>query len=167
MVSSSQMIREPLKPTGCLDKYEYFEVTPCIGREYANLSIRDLLNAPNSDELIREFAITVSTRGVVFLRNQELSLQEQKEFTNKLGKLSGKPKEAGLHIHPSVRAKTDQIVHEEAQSDIEAFLVSNRLWKVFFASGQKKSAEEEKMALKNRSGATQWHTEYYQFLKFY
>ena len=155
------MIRESLKPTGCLDKYDYFEVTPRIGREYTNLSIRDLLNAPNSDEVIREFAIIVSTRGVVFLRNQELSLQEQKTFTQKLGILTGKPKEAGLHIHPSVRAKTDRIVHEEAQSDPEAFLVSNRLWKVFFASGgPKKSLEEEKLVKKNRNGANQWHTEY-------
>ena len=158
MVSASKLIREPLKPTGCLDKYNFFEVTPCIGREYTNLSIRDLLNAPNSDELIREFAITVSTRGVVFLREQELTLQEQKSFTQKLGLLSGKPKEAGLHIHPSTRAKVDTIVHEEAQADPEAFLVSNRLWKVFFAN-KKQTPDEIKMAKKNRNGAMQWHTE--------
>jgi len=154
------MIREPLKPTGCLDKFDFFEVTPCIGRQYTNLSIRDLLNAPNSDELIREFALTVSTRGVVFLRNQELTLREQKTFVNKLGMLSGKPKEAGLHIHPSVRAKVDEVVHEEAQADPEAFLVSNRLWKVFFAN-KKKTPEEEAMEKRNRNGAMQWHTEYY------
>ena len=154
------MIREPLKPTGCLDKFDFFEVTPCIGRQYTNLSIRDLLNAPNSDELIREFALTVSTRGVVFLRKQELTLQEQKTFVNKLGMLSGKPKEAGLHIHPSVRAKVDEVVHEEAQADPEAFLVSNRLWKVFFAN-KKKTPEEEAMEKRNRNGAMQWHTEYY------
>jgi len=160
MVSTSKMIREPLKPTGCLDKFDFFEVTPCIGRQYTNLSIRDLLNAPNSDELIREFALTVSTRGVVFLRNQELTLREQKTFVNKLGMLSGKPKEAGLHIHPSVRAKVDEVVHEEAQADPEAFLVSNRLWKVFFAN-KKKTPEEEAMEKRNRNGAMQWHTEYY------
>lgn len=160
MVSTSKMIREPLKPTGCLDKYDFFEVTPCIGRQYTNLSIRDLLNAPNSDELIREFALTVSTRGVVFLRNQELTLQEQKTFVQKLGVLSGKPKEAGLHVHPSVRAKVDEVVHEEAQADPEAFLVSNRLWKVFFAN-KKKTPEEEAMEKRNRNGAMQWHTEYF------
>jgi hypothetical protein len=160
MVSSSTMIREPLKPTGCLDKYDFFEVTPCIGRQYTNLSLRDLLNAPNSDELIREFAITVSTRGVVFLREQELTLQEQKTFVQKLGLLSGKPKDAGLHVHPSCRAKVDEVVHEEAQSDPEAFLVSNRLWKVFFAN-KNKTAEEEAMEKRNRNGAMQWHTEYY------
>jgi alpha-ketoglutarate-dependent taurine dioxygenase len=159
MASTSGMIREPLKSTGCLDKYDFFEVTPCIGRQYTNLSIRDLLNASNSDELIREFALVVSTRGVVFLRDQDLTLQEQKTFTQKLGLLSGKPKESGLHVNPSVRAKTDQVVHAEAQADPEAFLVSNRLWKVFFNMA-KRTPEEEKMARKNRNGAMHWHTEY-------
>jgi alpha-ketoglutarate-dependent taurine dioxygenase len=161
MVSStSKMIREPLKPTGCLDKYDYFEVTPCIGRQYTNLSLRDILNAPNSDELIREFAIVVSTRGVVFLRDQELTLEEQKTFVKKMGWLTGRDKDAGLHIHPSVRAKTDVVVHEEAQNDPEAFLVSNRLWKVFFARAEAKSKQEEILMKKNRNGAMQWHTEY-------
>src|SRR5277367_4690438 len=123
MVSAFRVAHEPLQSTGALDKYTCFEVTPCVGRQYTNLSIRDLLNAPNSDELIREFAITVSTRGVVFLRKQELTLQEQKTFVQKLGLLAGKPKESSLHVHPSVRAKVDQVVHEEAQSDPEAFLV--------------------------------------------
>jgi hypothetical protein len=154
---AAKLLREPLKPTGCLDKYNFFEVTPCIGREYTDLSIRDLLNAPNSDELIREFGITVSTRGVIFLRDQELTLQEQKTFVQKLGLLTGKPKEAGLHIHPSVRAKADVVVHEEAQADNEAFLVSNRLWGKMFARA--KSDEDAKMAKKNRNGAMQWHTE--------
>ena len=165
MPSTSDLIRDPLNPTGCLDKFDFFEVTPCIGRQYTNLSIHDMLNAPNSDELIREFAIVVSTRGVVFLRDQELTLQEQKRFTQKLGILSGKPKESGLHVHPSVRAKTDKIVHAEAQADPEAFLVSNRLWKVFFNMA-KRSPEEEKMARKNRNGAMQWHTEYEQLSAF-
>jgi alpha-ketoglutarate-dependent taurine dioxygenase len=158
MVAATKLIREPLVPSGCLDKYNFFEVTPCIGREYTDLSIRDILNAPNSDELIREFGIIVSTRGVVFLRDQELSLQEQKTFVQKLGLITGKPKEAGLHIHPSVRAKAEVIVHEEAQSDPEAFLVSNRLWKKMFMRAD--SDEDAKMAKKNMNGAMQWHTEY-------
>ena len=164
MVSTSKLIREPLQPTGCLDKYDYFEVTPCIGRQYTNLSLRDMLNAPNSDEMIREFAIIVSTRGVVFLRDQELTLEEQKTLVKKMGWLTGREKDAGLHIHPSVRAKTDTIVHEEAQNDPEAFLVSNRLWKVFFNAPNFKNVEEAKLAKKNRNGAMQWHTEYIVFI---
>ena len=50
--------REPLKTSGALDKYEHFDVTPVIGREYPTLSLKECLEAPNSDELIRDLAIT-------------------------------------------------------------------------------------------------------------
>lgn len=50
---------EPLKPTGALEKFDYEEVTPIIGREFPTLNIvDDLINAENSDELLRELAIT-------------------------------------------------------------------------------------------------------------
>ena len=65
MVSSSKMIREPLKPTGCLNNYD-----SVFRQKIHQFSIRDRLGAPNSDELIREFAIIISTRRVVFLRDQ-------------------------------------------------------------------------------------------------
>lgn len=49
----------PLKPTGALDKFESEETTPAIGREYPAVNIvDDILNASNSDELVRELAIT-------------------------------------------------------------------------------------------------------------
>lgn len=92
---------EPLKSTGALDKYEHFEVTPVIGRQYGpEVQIRDLLNAPNADELIRELAITVSRRNVVFFKNQDLTIDEQKLLGNQLGKLSGRPESSNLHVHP-------------------------------------------------------------------
>jgi hypothetical protein len=50
--------REPLKLSGALDKFESFDVTPIIGREFVNVDLVDLLRAPNSDELIRDLAIT-------------------------------------------------------------------------------------------------------------
>ena len=49
---------EPLKLSGALDHLEQFDVTPVIGREYANVDLVELLRAPNSDELIRDLAIT-------------------------------------------------------------------------------------------------------------
>lgn len=49
---------EPLKQTGVLDAYEYFDSTPVIGREFPTASLVEWLNAPNSDELIRDLAIT-------------------------------------------------------------------------------------------------------------
>ena len=50
--------REPLKLTGALDGFDYFEVTPCIGRQYRNVDLAEWLKAPNSDELLRDLAIT-------------------------------------------------------------------------------------------------------------
>lgn len=50
--------REPLKLSGALDKYESFDVTPIIGREFVNIDLAELLQATNSDELIRDLAIT-------------------------------------------------------------------------------------------------------------
>jgi hypothetical protein len=50
--------KEPLKLSGALDHLEQFDVTPVIGREYANVDLVELLRASNSDELIRDLAIT-------------------------------------------------------------------------------------------------------------
>lgn len=50
--------REPLKLSGALDKYEHFDVTPIIGREFVDVDLAEILRAPNSDELIRDLAIT-------------------------------------------------------------------------------------------------------------
>lgn len=49
----------PLKLSGELEKFEFEETTPVIGREFPTVNIvDDLLNAPNSDELVRDLAIT-------------------------------------------------------------------------------------------------------------
>jgi hypothetical protein len=50
--------REPLKLAGVLDQYKSFDVTPVIGREYIDGNLKEWLRAPNSDELIRDLAIT-------------------------------------------------------------------------------------------------------------
>lgn len=46
------------KPSGVLDQYESFDVTPTIGREFPKANLAEWLEAPNADELIRELAIT-------------------------------------------------------------------------------------------------------------
>ena len=49
----------PLKLSGALDKFSFEDTTPAIGREFHNVNIvDDLLNDANSDELIRDLAIT-------------------------------------------------------------------------------------------------------------
>lgn len=47
-----------LKSSGALDQYEHIEVTPIIGREYPTANVVSWLEAPNSDELIKELALT-------------------------------------------------------------------------------------------------------------
>ena len=42
----------------------------------------------------------VSQRGVVFFRDQDLTIEEQKQLGTKLGELTGKPASSKLHIHP-------------------------------------------------------------------
>lgn len=49
--------REALKPTGVLDQYKQKDLTPVIGTEFLNVNLVDWLNAPNSDELLRDLAI--------------------------------------------------------------------------------------------------------------
>jgi hypothetical protein len=50
----------PLTKSGALDAaFPFEEITPVIGREYPTAKIvEDLLGAPNSDELLRDVAIT-------------------------------------------------------------------------------------------------------------
>lgn len=55
---SKTRLREPLKPNGVLDTFDSFEVTPVIGREFPNASLKEWLHAPNSDELLKDLAIT-------------------------------------------------------------------------------------------------------------
>lgn len=53
----------PLKLSGALDQFSFEETTPAIGREFHNVNIvDDLLNATNSDELVRDLAITSTDR---------------------------------------------------------------------------------------------------------
>ncbi|KAF1814347.1 taurine catabolism dioxygenase [Eremomyces bilateralis CBS 781.70] len=93
--------KEPLKLSGALDQFQQFDVTPVIGREFVDVDLAEWLNAPNSDELLRDLAITISQRGVVFFRKQDnLTDEIQKRITQRLGELTGKPATSTLHIHP-------------------------------------------------------------------
>jgi hypothetical protein len=50
-----------VKSTRVLDQYKHFEVTPVIGREYLDANLVSWLQAPNSEELLRELALTSTT----------------------------------------------------------------------------------------------------------
>jgi alpha-ketoglutarate-dependent taurine dioxygenase len=46
--------------------------------------------------------LTVSQRGVVFFRNQNITVEEQKVLGQKLGELTGKPETSKVYRHGSV-----------------------------------------------------------------
>lgn len=49
----------PKKYSGSLDQFQFEETTPVIGREYLSVNlVDDILNAPNSDELLQDLAVT-------------------------------------------------------------------------------------------------------------
>lgn len=60
--------KEPLKLSGVLESFDSFDVTPVIGREFPTANLAEWLRAPNSDELLRDLAITSKDILVSYLR---------------------------------------------------------------------------------------------------
>ncbi|KAL2140144.1 hypothetical protein VTI28DRAFT_4226 [Corynascus sepedonium] len=144
--------KEPLKLSGALDHIEHFDVTPVIGREYVNVDLVELLRAPNSDELLRDLAITISQRGVVFFRKQDnLTDELQKELVDRLGKLSGKPATSGLHIHPVSNA-----AREHGGKDNEISVISSEQAKKLYADRFQGALGGGKH---RQTGKNQWHSD--------
>ncbi|KAF9890602.1 hypothetical protein FE257_005733 [Aspergillus nanangensis] len=113
--------KEALELGASLDSYESFDVTPIIGREFPTADLAEWLHAPNSDELLRDLAITISQRGVVFFRKQDgLNDDLQKELVQRLGELSGKPATSGLHIHPIANSGREHSVKDDEISVISS-----------------------------------------------
>lgn len=100
-----KLIYSPMKYSGSLDHLSYIDVTPIIGREYTHAKISDILSASNSSTQLRDLAVIISERGVVFFREdqRDSSVEELKRFTDEVGRLSGRPSENGLHVHPLFR----------------------------------------------------------------
>lgn len=92
--------QKPIPYTGSLDSYTFRDSTPVIGREFENLQVVEILNAPNRDQLIRDLAVTISQRGVVFLRNQEVNPLQMRELMESITALAGCPSSSSLHVHP-------------------------------------------------------------------
>lgn len=49
---------KPLQLKGVLKQFKSFDVTPTIGHEFVDVNLAEWLRAPNSDDLIRDLAIT-------------------------------------------------------------------------------------------------------------
>ncbi|KAI1331112.1 TfdA family taurine catabolism dioxygenase TauD [Xylariaceae sp. FL0255] len=91
-------IDAPLVYSGSLDLFEQNDLTPVIGREFYGLQVRDLLQW--EDQTVKDLASTISQRGVVFLRNQDVTPTEMKDFITRLSTVAGCPTSSGLHVHP-------------------------------------------------------------------
>ncbi|AOW04201.1 YALI0D17622p [Yarrowia lipolytica CLIB122] len=90
--------REPIKSSGSLNQFKSFTVTPKIGTEFPELQLTSILE---DDTLIRDLAVEVSRRGVVFFRNQDITDDQQQFLGQRFGELTGKPAESTLHVHPA------------------------------------------------------------------
>ncbi|KAK3898920.1 putative alpha-ketoglutarate-dependent sulfonate dioxygenase [Staphylotrichum tortipilum] len=148
-VVTKGLAREPLKLSGALDSYESFDVTPVIGREFPTANLTEWLDAPNSDELIRDLAITISQRGVVFFRAQDgLTNELQKKLILRLGELTGRPATSGLHIHPLLNSE-----RELGGDDPEISTISSVQNKKYYSK-----TIAESLSVKKQSSA-QWHSD--------
>lgn len=102
---SAKTYPAPLVYSDSLDEHESFDLTTVIGREFPTVQLTEILK---NDAKVRDLAITgtipqfqiivrfvliplVSQRGVVFFRNQDINIEEQKRLAQKLGELTGKP----------------------------------------------------------------------------
>ena len=50
--------QKPLSLSGALEKYDSFDITPVIGKEFPKANVVEWMNDPNSDALLRDLAIT-------------------------------------------------------------------------------------------------------------
>lgn len=82
-------LTKPLAYSGSLDSFLQSDLTPVIGREYERLQVADLLASKNSDTLIRDLAVTISKRGVVFLRNQDVTPVQMRDLMERITVLAG------------------------------------------------------------------------------
>ncbi|KKY21675.1 putative family taurine [Phaeomoniella chlamydospora] len=121
--------REPLKYSGSLDEYKSFDVTNVIGREYPDLQLSGILK---DDQKLRDLAITVSERGVVFFRNQDIAIEDQKYLGQKLGELTGKPETSKLHRHALSNSKRGIAVDENGKLDDEVSVISSEQYRKFY-----------------------------------
>lgn len=73
-------MREPLKLKGVLDNYKSFKSTPIIGTEFPDANLVEWMKASNSDELLRDLAITSGHTHLVF-RLAGISLMSMSSFS--------------------------------------------------------------------------------------
>ncbi|CAI7629621.1 unnamed protein product [Penicillium crustosum] len=143
----------PLTLGTSIDHWKYEDLTRILGRVYHDIDLAEVLNAPNADELLRDLAITISHRGLVVFRNQKnLTADQQKFFTHRLGQLTGKPEESGVHIHP-----INHTVHKEGEKpDLEMSTIARNPANML---SKQSGVVAGKKTLKKQSVADGWHSD--------
>jgi alpha-ketoglutarate-dependent taurine dioxygenase len=99
-LESQSRCLKPLVYTGSLDCYKSADLTPVIGRKFEGLQVAALLENPERTRLIKDLAVTISQRGVVFLPNQDVTPYQMRELCELLTEAGGCPESSGLHLHP-------------------------------------------------------------------
>lgn len=93
--------------------------------------------------------IIVSRRGVVFFRKQDnLTTDHQKKLVQRLGELTNKPKESGLHIHPVLN---DQ--REFGEPDGQITTISSKQFRDIY------KIEASSLSNKKQSNKREWHSD--------
>lgn len=128
-ITQSASFPEPLTYSGSLDNYDSSDVTSVIGREFPKLQLSEILN---DDAKIRDLAILVSQRGVVFFRNQDIDIEGQKALGQRLGELTGKPETSKLHKHALANSKRGIAVDENGKLDDEVSVISSEVCLKFY-----------------------------------
>ncbi|KAI1151421.1 TfdA family taurine dioxygenase [Nemania diffusa] len=148
--------QEPMKGSGSIDHLEYVDVTPIIGREYPTAKIKDLLNAPNSDQQLRDLAITICERGVVFFRapQDDLTVEEQKHVTYMLGKLTRRPEGHGLHVHPLYN-DPNNIPMADGTTDPNIYVINSEAMKKLYKTMKRPPHESSEP----RDLSREWHSD--------
>ncbi|KAM5374716.1 hypothetical protein ACJZ2D_006360 [Fusarium nematophilum] len=119
----------PLTYSGSLDSEEQFDVTAVIGREFPKLQLSEILK---DDIKLRDLAVLVSQRGVLFFRNQDINIDDQKYLGQRLGELTGKPESSKLHRHALSNSKRGIAVDENGKLDDEVSVISSEQNRKFY-----------------------------------
>lgn len=100
-----------LKSTGILDQFEHIELTPVIGREYPKADVAAWLQAPNSDELIKELSLTSRLPALKITQFRQAdygSLAARRRLLPRPGQLDRRPPEAaGQQVGSALWQATD------------------------------------------------------------
>ena len=128
------MVVVPPPSSKSLALFESYDETTHIGTSFLSRSVQlsELLRSSNSDKVIKDLAILVSQRGVVFFTDQDITIEQQKLLVSRLGELTGKPPSSKLHVHP--------ITEESSELGDEIRVISSERLQKTNAARQDKSS---------------------------